>query len=386
MVDWDRVAELRAEGMDWGDIAADPKVGFHPDTSVGDPGRALRALYHRERARSARQGPAPAPKKRPSRDHESRWTLVRAAYLLVPVVGIWFALAFVAPSPVGLLVPAIPYLGLVLAGAAFFLIYALWRTREPRWSSAFRGTVIGGVVLGLIFAGMVGLVGSLVFGCPYLPPASAVPSVANASNWHGGSGLPAWDSGGKPVVFFYGATWCPYCSASSWAIWKALSEYGSVSGVHTGYSSSSDVYANTPEMVLANLQLSSGAPVVFQASEYTGGVDGVAPGTSNCYQLAYVSAYSGGSIPFLEVGGKYVHGGTTIINPTVFTSYDGTGAGTVRGDIQNQTGQPWHAVANETFWIMALIAKTANLGPSNINGMSWKAGMKTAVEADLAQL
>jgi hypothetical protein len=51
MVDWDRVEQLRSKGWDWDQIAEDEKVGFHPDASVHDPGRALRGLYHRQRSR-----------------------------------------------------------------------------------------------------------------------------------------------------------------------------------------------------------------------------------------------------------------------------------------------------------------------------------------------
>jgi hypothetical protein len=41
MVDWDRVEQLRSKGWDWERIAADPKVGFHPEASVHDEiGRA----------------------------------------------------------------------------------------------------------------------------------------------------------------------------------------------------------------------------------------------------------------------------------------------------------------------------------------------------------
>jgi hypothetical protein len=387
MVDWDRVEELRSKGDGWGDIAADPKVGFHPEASAGDPGRALRALYHLEKARRARQGPPPVAKKRPAKDLEQRWTLVRAGYLAVAVVAIWFLLAFAAPSPVGLLVPAIPYLGLVLAGVAFFLIYALWRTRDRRWSAVLRTTVIGGVVLGLIFAGMVGLVGALVFGCPYLPPPSAVPSVNNAPGWHGPGGLPTWQEGGKPVMYFYGATWCPYCSASSWAIWKALTEFGTVTGVYTSYSSPTDVDPSTPEMVLANAHLSGNSPVVFQVSEYNGTVDGTVAPTSTCFQLAYVTAYSGGSIPFLVVGGKYVHGGTTIIPPGKLTNYSASGAATVKNDVKSETGAPWSAVQQQAWWIMAFLAKSCGISVSTLaSEFGWSAADQTNVNADVNQL
>ncbi|MGP8078228.1 MAG: DUF929 family protein [Thermoplasmata archaeon] len=361
MVDWDRVDELRSNGESWGDIAADSKVGFHPEASAGDPGRALRALYHREKARRERQGPVPTPKKRPAAEHKKRWTLVRVGYLAVTVVGIWCLLAYVAPSPIGLLVPAFPYLALALAGVAFLLIYALWRTRDPRWSDILRGTVIWGVVLGMVLAGMVGLVGLLAFGCPYLPPASAVPAVNNEPDWHGGSGLPTWSENGKPVVFYYGATWCPYCSASSWAIWKALTKFGTVSGAYTSYSSSTDRFPSTPEMVLGSAQISSSSPLSLQVSEYAGPVDGQVAPTSSCFQLAYVTAYSGGSIPFLTIGGKYVHGGTSLIDPNVFKTYEGTGASTVQADVAGETGAPWTDVQNETWLIMTFVVKCAGV-------------------------
>jgi thiol-disulfide isomerase/thioredoxin len=384
MVDWDRVDELRSGGESWADIAADPKVGFHPEASAGDPGRALRALYHRQKARRERQGPAPTPKKLPAKEQERRWTLVRFGYLLVPVVGVWFALAYVAPSPVGLLVPAIPYLGLALAAVAFLLIYSLWRTTKRRWTAAMRGAVVGGVVLGLIFAGMVGLVGALVFGCPYLPPPSSVGG--EPGGWHGGNNLPSWTSGGKPVLYFFGATWCPYCSASSWAVWKALTEFGSVTGGYTGYSSATDVNPRTPEMVLANVQL-TGSPVAFQVSEYSGGVDGQAPATSSCYQLAYVTAYSGGSIPFLVIGGKYVHGGTTLIDPANLSTWAGSGATTVMNDVRNETGQPWLEVQDATWWVMAYLAKCTGIPTSTLStDFSWTTADLTNVNHDLPQI
>jgi hypothetical protein len=386
MVDWDRVDELRSSGESWATIAADPKVGFHPEASAGDPGRALRALYHRQKARRERQGPAPTPRRQPAKERERRWTLVRVGYLAVTVVAIWFVLAYVAPSPVGLLVPAIPYLGLALAGVAFLLIYSLWRTRERRWSAALRSTVIGGVILGLVFAGMVGLVGALVFGCPYLPPASAVGS--EPGGWHGGNNLPTWQSDGKPVLYYFGAVWCPYCSASAWPVWKALTEFGSVTGATTGYSSASDVYPQTPEVVLANLQVSSSS-VAFQVSEYTGSTDGVAPGTSSCFQLAYVTAYSGGSIPFVVIDGKYVHGGTTIIDPANLTSYASSGASTVMNDVRNETGQPWNIVRGQTWYIMAYLVKATGVSVTTLAtevSPHWSAATQANVTADLAQI
>jgi thiol-disulfide isomerase/thioredoxin len=388
MVDWDRVRELRSDGKGWDEIARDPEVGFHPEASVTEPGRALRALYHRAQARQARQGPSSAPRKAPAIERERRWTLLRAGHLAVPVLGVWFALAFVAPSPVGLLVPAIPYLALVLAGAAVVLGYALWKTQGRRWMPVFRSTVIGGIILGLVFAGMVGLVGALVFGCPYLPPASALSSEP-APGWISGN-LGPWTEDGKPVLYYFGSTWCPYCSASSWPVWKALTEFGVVtfSGSNTSYSSASDVYARTPEVVLANASLASSS-IAFQVSEYTGGTEGVAPTTSSCFQYAYVTAYSGGAIPFVAIDGKYVHGGATLISPATLSNYTATGASLVMNSVRSESGAPWAAVEDQAWWIMAMLAKSCGESVSvlaNATTPHWSTATRDAVATDLAEL
>ncbi len=400
MVDWDRVDELRAKGWDWERIAADPKVAFHPDSTAGRPGRALRALYHR-----SRRGTPGSPPRAPNPDRPGRgslgpgWNLTRVGYLAVPFVAIWFLLAYAAPSPVGLLLPAIPWIGLALAIVAFVLIYALWRTSgAKRWSPLLRSTLVSGIVLGLLFSGVVGLVGAFAYGCPYLPPASALSSTS-APGWATGH-LPGWTEGGKPVLYFYGATWCPYCSASSWAIWKALIEFGTTSGNSTSHSSLTDVYAGTPEMVLATTQLSS-THIAFEVSEYDGPTDGDTPATSSCREQAYLTAYSAGSIPFLVIGGQYVHGGSTLVDPSGLSAYtysnDSSGQHIVEQAVRNETNSAaWTTVQNAAWWIMAILLKEMGVTDSTVSttvttlstqvSPAWTAATQTNVTRDFKQL
>ncbi len=390
MVDWDRVEELRSKGVAWGEIADDPKVGFHADASAGDPGRALRALYHRSKARTRRKPSAPSTPRRIGAAGDSRWSLVRIGYLALPVVAVWFLLAYVAPSPVGILVPAIPWLGLALAVVAFVFVYALWRsTGGRRWSPVLRGTLIGGIILGLVVGGAIALAGSLIFGCPYLPPASAL--ATQPGGWSSGHISP-WQEGGKPVLYFYGATWCPYCSASSWAIWKTLTEFGTVSGADfTHYSSSTDVYPNTPEVVLAGIQLSSSS-IAFQVSEDTSGVGGTTPVTSSCYQLAYVSAYSGGSIPFGVVNGQYIHYGSSFVDPANLQPWEKTGDLAVKESVANETntsGSPWTYIQDATWWLMAFLAKATGIAVATLAtevSPHWSSATIAAVEGYESQI
>jgi glutaredoxin len=381
MVDWDRVAELRSKGWDWDRIADDPKVGFHPDASVREPGRALRALYHRQKSRERRQGPsAPTPKKA-AEEEERRWTLPRVGYLLTPVFGIWFVIAYLVPSPVGLILPALPYLALALAVAAFLLLFGLWRSEKARWSKLFRTTLVTGVVLGLLISAMIAVGGLLFFGCPYLPSAGSATSQPG-QGWTSVSVSP-WQDSGRPVVYYYAATWCPYCSASSWALWKALTEFGTVSGAYTDYSSPSDVYASTPEIVLANAQFSS-TSIAFQVSEDTSGNDGTFPGTSNCYQQAYFSAYGGNSIPFLVINGQYIHGGSSLLDPAKLQSWAGSGATTVQQSVASESGQPWSYVQDQACWVMAFMAKSTGESASALASQyHWSSAVQSAVALDM---
>jgi hypothetical protein len=394
VVDWDRVEQLRSKGWDWDRIASDPKVGFHADASVRDEGRALRGLYHRQKSREGRTGRDATPTRTPKKDNgttERKWSLPRLGYLLVPLFGIWFAIAYLNPSPVGVVVPAVPWLGIALAVVAFLLVFGLLRTREKRWSPAFRSTLITGVVLGLVVSGIIALGGALVFGCPVLPPAASA-TTQPAPGWTSVSVSP-WQESGHPVVYFYGATWCPYCSASSWAIWKALTEFGSVSGAYTSYSyGPPEGITYIPEMVLANAQLSS-SQISFQVSEYVAGSDGVFPGTSSCYQQAYVTSYGDNSIPFVVINGEYIHGGTSLISPVSLQDWaNGAngGAAAVQTAVSGENtaaGSPWLQVETQAWWLMAFMVESCKVSVGQLAmEYHWSSATQQQVMADLQQI
>ncbi len=401
MVDWEQVEQLRSKGWDWDRIAEDPRVGFHPETSVREPGRALRSLYHRQRSRQRRQGPslASAPTKKAAAEQERRWSVARLGFLLTPILGIWAAFAYVAPSPVGLIVPVIPWLALGFVVAAFLLLFGLWRGSGARWSRTFRSTLVLGIVLGLVISGLIALGGALFFGCPYLPPASSLttqPASGSGSGsstvapWTSGN-MHAWQDGGKPVIYFYGASWCPFCSAGSWAIYKALSAFGNVSGASGALYASDpgDVYPSTPEILISHLGYSS-QWISLQVSEYVGSPSGhTFPGTSNCYQSAYVTAYSGGSIPFLVVNGQYVHGGSQLIYPPdLQSSYPGvSGAQTVLQSVNSESGAPWNVVQFQACWITAFLAKSTGEPVSRLAAdLHWSSAFESSVASDVAQI
>jgi hypothetical protein len=391
MVDWDRVEELRSKGWDWDRIAGDPKVGFRADPAAGRPGRALRTL-----ARSRRRGERG--EAREERQERSRWrgptegrgswTPIRLGYLFTPFVGFWLLLAFLVPSPVGILVPAFPYLALVVAGVAFVFALLLWRQigGGKRWSPVMRNTLIWGSVLGLAFAGLAGVVGAVLYDCPFLPPSTSLQGTA-APGWQK---VPtsAWQQGGKPVLFFYGATWCPFCSASSWTLYKALYSFGASfpASAFTQYSNKSDSFPGTPEVVLADVGPSPQiAPAI---AEDTSGVKDTHPPISGCFEQAYVSAYDpGGGIPFVVINGQYVHLGY-LVDPTDLEPWaSGTNGGNtavkesvVSEQAASAGGNPWMSVQTQAWWIMAIFAKVTGIPVSTLaSEYSWTSTTKAIV-------
>lgn len=416
MVDWDRVEQLHAKGLSWEEIATDPKVGFHPDQSVSQAGPALRRLYHRRRSRAERHIEAPPAPKRADAKAGRRWSLARIGYLVVPLVAIWFVAAFFVPSPVGLILPALPYIAIILAVGVFVLVFGLLRTTH-RWSKVLRSTLVIGIVLGLVFTGLISLTAVLI-GCPFLPSASALTGQPGPGWASTPSYVSAWQQNGLPVTYSYAATWCPYCSASSWAIWKALTEFQTgfggttmgIPGTTFGYSSPSDVYPSTPQIVLSSLQVNSPA-AAFIATEDTTGVDGHVPGTSDCVQQAYVSAYSGNAIPFLAVNGRYIHGGSSLVNACLLLNYEGSGAGNVASSVLTESGVPWSGATNNCYgttvtvaginiqagWVTAFMVHSAGYSTvasflaaypalSNPAKYQWTSTMTGLVNSDLQQI
>ncbi len=133
---------------------------------------------------------------------------------------------------------------------------------------------------------------------------------------------PALTAGGKPKVLYIGAEFCPYCAAERWPVTVALSRFGTFSNLGTTHSAGDDVSPNTPTLSF------HGATYTSQYLAFTGvetttnekGADGQytpldtpAKDDQNTFDTynkpPYVS--SAGSIPFVDLGGKYVSAGAT---------------------------------------------------------------------------
>ncbi|MGI0132628.1 MAG: DUF929 family protein [Thermoplasmata archaeon] len=352
MVDWEAVERLRSKGWDWDRIADDSRVDFHADAGTGAPGRALKALYYQRRSKKSRRPSAAGRDGNERAADRAPWSIVRVGMFLTPLAAVWFLLALVYPSPIGVYLSAIPYIAILLIVAIALLAYGLLRASE-RWNSTYRNSVVVGAVLGLVVAGVFGLA-AVAGGCPTL----SFSTQSEPLNWEKAADA-TWTSNGVPVFYFYGAAWCPYCSAGSWAVKYALEKVGSLSGYVYDHSSLTDTYPNTPSVVFTSASLRS-PYASFVVDEIPTDSGHTFPTPTGCVARAYVSAYSTG-IPFVVVNGQYFHT-TQLVDPGQLA---GMTAPQVENQIANQSGPAWNAVSPSAYMMLALIVKVNGGQPTS---------------------
>jgi hypothetical protein len=111
------------------------------------------------------------------------------------------------------------------------------------------------------------------------------------------------DSAGKPIVFYMGAEYCPYCAAERWAMIVALSRFGTFSHLSTTSSSPTDVYPNTSTFSFHGSSYTS-RYVDFQPKEVQS-KSGVPLETMTSDQQKLVTQFDpDGSFPFLDFGNQ----------------------------------------------------------------------------------
>lgn len=348
MVDWERVERLRSKGMGWEEISHDAKVHFSPPDGVEDSGRALKTLYY---SRKSSRGPS-AKKKggtgAPTAKETLRKFLVPGGLGLVVLGAVWFLMAYLV-SYVGVLTPAFPDVLLVLiAGALLMTVGSVLGT--ARLSEVWKKPVALGLVLGLVLSGGLALAG-YGLGIPNL----STFTYSEPGGWLSESPRNAvWSSNGQPVFFYVGSIACPYCSASSWAYYLALSDFGTLSGTQLGHSNPGDTPASIPEVEFVSATYASNY-INLDAKEGNVDTQITLPPLSLTEQ-AYVSTYNTHqSIPFIVVGGMFIHVGA-IVDPTVL---QGLSPQQVLNDLRNTTADPtvYNAIHGPALYLEAYFVK-----------------------------
>ena len=133
---------------------------------------------------------------------------------------------------------------------------------------------------------------------------------------------PALTQDGKPHILYVGAEYCPYCGGERWAMVTALSKFGTFSNLSTTHSSTSDQPSDIPTLSFHGATYTS-KYVSFTGRETQGNtlVNGNYPtlDTLTAVEQKLLAKYDappyvqgqGGSIPFIDFGGKFVQSGAS---------------------------------------------------------------------------
>lgn len=152
------------------------------------------------------------------------------------------------------------------------------------------------------------------------------PTVA-VSPPHQIKGQPPLTFDGKPGVFYVGGEFCPFCAAERWAMVTSFSRFGTLTGLQTMESSSTDVYPSTQTFTFAQAHYASPYISLVTKELYsnqknaagTGYVilQPLSPSETALLKKYDTSKYTGGSttssgsIPFIDIGDKFIVSGAS---------------------------------------------------------------------------
>ncbi len=139
------------------------------------------------------------------------------------------------------------------------------------------------------------------------------------------SGQPAVTDGGRPVVVYVGAEFCPYCAAARWALVVALGRFGSFAHLGATSSSTAEIFPGTPTFSFDGTTYRSHYVSFASVEEYGDRLSTTAPaGFPRLHQptpveWALLRRYDTGpfvpgtgTLPFIDVDNRLVVSGSGI--------------------------------------------------------------------------
>jgi len=175
----------------------------------------------------------------------------------------------------------------------------------------------------------------------------------------------ALTANGKPEFLYMGAEYCPYCAAERWSMISALSRFGTFTGLTTKHSSSTDVDPNTPTWTFYGSKYTSNY-ISFTSVEETTNIPNGSGGYTTLQTPTSAQALLGqtydstGSIPFIDIGNKYVEvGNLQPYGPQLLTGKTWAQVATTLSQPTSTIAQG--AIGNANYLTAAICAQTGNL-------------------------
>lgn len=122
---------------------------------------------------------------------------------------------------------------------------------------------------------------------------------------------PALTANGKPEILYMGAEWCPHCAAERWALYVALSKFGTFSP-QPGSIHSANRDGNVPTLTFYGTTYSSPYLSFVPVEVFTNHPSGngyTRLQTPTASQLQLWQNANGGTFPFVDLGGKQILSG-----------------------------------------------------------------------------
>jgi hypothetical protein len=188
------------------------------------------------------------------------------------------------------------------------------------------------------------------------------------------TGQPALTDGGKPLILYVGAEYCPFCAAQRWPVVIALSRFGTFTNLSLTTSAADDTYPNTPTLSFHGATYTS-QYIAFQGVETTTNVkkngqyepldkltDAQAQVIQKYNAAPYVPQESAGSIPFMDFANKAVLAGATY-SPELLEGHTHEQVLAAIKDPNSQLGQAVNGNANA---LTALICRMTGAQPAEV--------------------
>jgi hypothetical protein len=198
------------------------------------------------------------------------------------------------------------------------------------------------------------------------------------------TGQPALTADGKPRVLYVGSEYCPYCAAERWAVVVALSRFGSFSNLGQTTSAHADVFPDTATLSFHGSSYRSKYLAFTGYELWSNQVQGTgyAPlETMSKADTAVFDTYDGppylaskSSIPFLDVGGRYVSQGAGY-SPGLL---DGLDHPQIAQEIADPSTEVSQAVLGSANTITAALCQQTHDQPAEVCNNS---GVKAAASA-----
>ena len=182
--------------------------------------------------------------------------------------------------------------------------------------------------------------------------------------------------GGKPLVLYVGAEYCPFCAAQRWAVVVALSRFGTFDGLKVSASAADDTFPNTPTLSFYGATYRSDY-LAFQGVETTTNVrqgQGYQPlqALTDAQQKIvatynappYVAKDSAGSIPFIDYANQAVSVGASF-SPQLLAGMTAEQVAQAVNDPKSDIGQ---AVGGSANAIAALLCRLTGNQPAAVCG------------------